>query len=387
MSSFEFGFRNSIYSCYNIFMHYFYAFLMSFVLSIVLTGLARRIGLAYGILSKPRKRDIHKLPLPRIGGPAIFLAFFITVIVIGLIFKEFSFDPIAYSKIDWRLVGIIAGGFFICGSMLLDDLLGLRAWKKLLIQIFATVIVISCGIGIDSLANPFGPEINLNSVYIPLFVYQGVTYHFSLWSDLLTLIWLVGMMNVMNFVDGVDGLAGGLSVIAFITIFLLSIVIFQPATAFVSIIIAGAVLGFLIWNFPPAKIFMGDSGSMFIGFMAGVLTLISGGKLATVFLVLGLPIVDGLVVAVGRLFRGKNPLNTPDKTHLHHRFLDAGFSTRQAIVAMYVIAAAFGWVALRSSTLNKIIAALVLVAIVLSLIIFLIYLKKRRCKLRDGRIS
>ena len=116
---------------------------------------------------------------------------------------------------------------------------------------------------------------------------------------------------------------------------------------------------------------MGDSGSMFLGFTLGALTLISGGKLATAFLVLGFPIVDGLIVAIGRVVRGKNPFTTPDKTHLHHRFLEAGFSPKFALIFMYIIAIAFAWVALRSSTSNKLIAAGILVAL-LALIIFVL---------------
>jgi UDP-GlcNAc:undecaprenyl-phosphate GlcNAc-1-phosphate transferase len=123
---------------------------------------------------------------------------------------------------------------------------------------------------------------------------------------------------------------------------------------------------------------MGDSGSMFLGLMLGVLPLISGGKLATAFLVLGFAIVDGLIVAGARLLRGKNPLTTPDKTHLHHRFLAAGFSVRGAVLSMYFIAALFGWVALRSTTLNKIIASSILVFLVGALILVLNQLKKMK---------
>ena len=209
----------------------------------------------------------------------------------------------------------------------------------------------------------------------------GITYHFSLWSDLLTLIWMVGMMNVINFVDGVDGLAAGISTIAAGTIFLLAInvAINQPALAYVAIILAGASAGFLIWNFPPAKIFMGDSGSMFLGYMLGLLPLISGGKLATAFLVLGFPIVDGLIVAGGRIIRKQNPFTSPDKTHLHHRFINAGFSQRQSIIFLYLIAIAFAWVALRSTTIEKLIAAGVLIVLLIALIFYLRY--------RAGRIK
>ncbi|HOX41024.1 MAG TPA: MraY family glycosyltransferase [bacterium] len=344
-------------------MTYLYALLVAFLLSVFGTKILIRIGYKFGIVSKPRKRDIHQKPVPRIGGLAIFGAFILTVL---------AFSPMLSDAFGQKhFVGILLGGLVITAAMLLDDLRGLKAWQKLFFQAFATVIVVASGIGIDHLANPFGDPINLNSIYVPILTYQGVTYHFSLLSDFLTLAWMIGMMNIINFVDGVDGLAGGLSSIALYTIFSLSLAVGQPATALLSIILLGSTLGFLKWNFPPAKIFMGDTGSMFLGFMLGVLPLLSGGKLATVFLVLGFPIVDGLFVAVGRLIRRQNPFTTPDKTHLHHRFLVAGFTPRQAILSLYFIAAAFGWVALRASTGEKMVASVILVILLLGLIWYL----------------
>lgn len=361
-------------------MAYLISIISTFALSVLLTGFLRKFALSRGWVTKPRKRDVHKKPMPRVGGIAIFLSFFIVSLIFFLAHPDLSFGPSAILGMDRRLLAIWIGGFLITGLMFFDDLFGLKAWQKLIIQIFVALIMIAGGIGIDQLANPFGDPANLNSIYIPLFSYKGVIYHFSLLSDLLTLIWIVGLMNILNFVDGVDGLAGGLATISSLVIFFLSISVLvnQPATAMVAMILAGASLGFLVWNFPPAKIFMGDSGSMFLGLMLGVLPLISGGKLATVFLVLGFPIIDGFFVAFGRLFRGQNPLTTPDKTHLHHRFLDSGFSPRQAVLTMYAISIAFGWVALRSSTENKMIAASVLVVLLLALLGILRLVKKRR---------
>lgn len=336
-------------------MNYYLPFLFSFFVSIILTGFCRKIGIRFGIVSKPRPRDIHKKPIPRIGGIAIFVAFLIISLIFLLVGRRFG--------IDKHLIGIWIGGSVIALSMLFDDIFTLRPWQKFLFQFLAVFVVIASGIGINVLSNPFGQPLNLNSVYIPIVTLHGITYHFSLWSDLLTLVWLVGMMNILNFVDGVDGLAAGFSLIAAVTIFLLSISlkVNQPETAMISIILAGAVAGFLVWNFPPAKIFMGDSGSMFLGFMLGTLALISGGKLATTFLVLGFPIIDGLIVVGSRLRRHENPFTTPDKTHLHHRFLEAGFSQRQAVLSLYLIAILFAWVALRSGAQDKLIAAIVLV--------------------------
>lgn len=364
-------------------MNYFLPFLSAFLISTILTNVLRKVGIKRGIVSAPRSRDIHKKPIPRIGGVGIFLSFLIiSFVVLRYLFTDYSFSGNGlWLGIDKHLAAIWFGGALISISMLIDDIFTLKAWQKLLFQFAAVLVVIASGIGINSLPNPFGEALNLNSVYVPIITLGGITYHFSLWSDLLTLVWLVGMMNIINFVDGVDGLAGGVSTIATITIFLLSvsIAVNQPETAMVAIILAGSILGFLIWNFPPAKIFMGDSGSMFLGFMLGILTIISGGKLATVFLALGFPIIDGLLVIGGRIRRGENPFTTPDKTHLHHRFLAAGFSQRKAILSIYVISAAFAWVALRSSTTNKLIAAIVL--------IFLVFLLTRwlNVKIRNSK--
>ena len=362
-------------------MNYFIAFFIALIISIFGTGIARRVGMKIGAI-----RDRHNTKsVPRIGGIAIFLAFLISTLIMLFIFKvDFNFSGLKTFGFDSKFIGIILGGTLIVLAMLFDDLFELKAWKKLILQILVVLIVISSGIGIDFITNPFGGVIDLNSVYLPLFSIQGTLLHFSLWSDLLTLVWLVGMMNVINFIDGIDGLAAGVSTIAAFTIFLLSIslAVMQPGTAMISIILAGSTAGFLFWNFPPAKIFMGDSGSMFLGFMLGILPLISGGKLATAFLVLGFPIVDGLFVAGGRLLRGKNPLTTPDRTHLHHRFLAAGFSPRLAVLSLYAIAVAFAWVALRSSTSNKIIAAGILVLLLMA-IIFLLKLRAKRLKCQN----
>ncbi|MEK7098258.1 MAG: MraY family glycosyltransferase, partial [Patescibacteria group bacterium] len=286
-------------------MNYLFPFSFALVISMILAGFFRRIGYKYNIVSIPRERDIHKNPVPRIGGTAIFLSFLLVSLVYFIISpKGPSFGGGEwFLSLDKHLAAILLGGTTIAFSMLLDDIFGLKAWQKFFFQLVVTLVVIASGIGINTLPNPFGGTLNLNSVYVPILSMNGTIYHFSLWSDLLTLIWMVGMMNVINFIDGVDGLAGGVSGIAAFVIFLLSVslAVNQPAVALISIILAGSCVGFLVWNFPPAKIFMGDSGSAFLGFMLGVLPLISGGKLATAFLVLGFPIVDGLLVFAGRI--------------------------------------------------------------------------------------
>lgn len=358
-------------------MLYLLAGASSFFLSFAFTLIVIQVAYRYKLLFEPRNRDVHEKPIPRIGGIAIFISF-ILISIAYLIFirPDFILAGERLWGIDKQYLGIWVGALIITVSMLVDDIRGLRAREKFIFQFLAVIAVISTGIGIDHLANPFGHQLNLNSVYIPI---PGTNYHFSLFSDLLTLFWMVGMMNVINFVDGIDGLAGGLSAIASLTIFLVALATGQPSVAIISIILAGSTIGFLLLNYPPAKIFMGDSGAMFLGFMLGVLPLLSGGKLATAFLVLGFPILDGLFVAGGRLVRHENPFTSPDKTHLHHRFINAGFSIRQALWMMWGIAIAFSWVALRSNTLQKVVAAGILVVVLLA-IIYLLSIKAKKAK-------
>lgn len=359
-------------------MSYIIALIFAFVFSLILTDLVRKFALARGLISEPRNRDVHKKPVPRIGGLAIFLSFLaISAIYFIFVNPGAEISTGHWFGLDKKIVGIWLASSVVVAIMLIDDLRELPALVKLFFQLIAVAIIVAAGIGIDFLPNPFGQAINLNSVYIPLNFF-GTTYHFSLWSDLLTAVWLIGMMNVVNFIDGVDGLAAGISAIAGLTLFFLSLIVAQSAVAMIAIILVGATLGFLWWNFYPAKVFMGDCGSMFLGLMLGVIPLISGGKLATAFLVLGFAIVDGLIVAAARIIKGKNPLTTPDKTHLHHRFLAAGFSVPGAVISMYIIAALFGWVALRTTTMDKIIASSILIILVAVLILVLNQIKKAR---------
>lgn len=355
-------------------MSYFWAFFVTLILSVLFTGIVRKFALKRKLAPALRDRDSHKAPTPRIGGVAMFAAFLVVSLVYFLIINPaVSIGDTRWLGVDKKILMIWLGSATICLAMLYDDIKGLSAWKKLGFQAIAALLVIAGGIGVGTLTNPFGPDINLNSWIIPI-----GSHHIWVWSDLLAFFWLLGMMNVINFIDGIDGLASGVSGIAAFIIFLLSIMIGQSAVGMVAIILCGATFGFLYWNFYPAKIFMGDSGSMFLGFMLGVLPLISGGKLATAFLVLGFAIVDGLIVAGARIIKHKNPFTTADKTHLHHRFLAAGFSVRTTVLSLYAIAALFGWVALRSTTVNKIIASTVLILFIAVLIIFLNEIKKRR---------
>ena len=198
------------------------------------------------------------------------------------------------------------------------------------------------------LSNPFGAPIQL-----------------GVWTYAFVIFWIVGLINVINFLDGLDGLAGGISLIATTVLYLLAIKpeIAQSSMSVLAIILIGALAGFLPFNFSPAKIFLGDSGSQVLGFLLAVFAIISGAKLATAFLVLGVPILDVAWVIARRILEHK-PVYQADRYHLHHRLLRAGLSQKQAVLLLYTVSAAFGIVALQTHTYGKFIAVLVLVAIV-----------------------
>jgi len=201
------------------------------------------------------------------------------------------------------------------------------------------------GVGITYLNNPFGLTINLDSIKIPL-QFNSEIYHFILWADLFLIAWVVLLTNATNFIDGLDGLAGTLSFIAAIILIFLSLKIGQGATALLAAVFAGAIIGFLPFNLPHSlpqvKLFLGDTGSQFLGLMLAILTVISGGKLATVLLVFGLVIINSLYVVAKRIARGKNPFTTADRTHLHHRFLQAGFSQISTLIIISGASLLFG---------------------------------------------
>lgn len=283
---------------------------------------------------EPRSRDAHKKPTARIGGFGIVGTFLILMVAVIILFGDRSWGDFGFPyKIfsvaaDKRLLGILLATIVLSIIMVYDDLKGASAPIKLFFQIFSAVILIFAGVGLVYLNNPFGNTIYLDAVKIPLQI--GVsTYHLVAWADLFFVLWVLMLTNATNFIDGLDGLAAILSLISISIIGVLSYSMGQMSTALMCAILSGAIIGFLPLNLPVggrAKMFLGDTGAMFLGLMLAILTVISGGKLATVLLVFGLAILDALYVIAKRLIRGKNPLTTADQSHLHHRFIRAGFS-------------------------------------------------------------
>lgn len=347
--------------------------LMSFSLAIFVRNISvkNKIG-----LQDPREnRDVHKIATSRLGGVAIVLAFLIVMLILVIIYRDqrpvdFGFPYKIFGvSVDKRLLGILLATVFLSLVMLRDDLKGVAPYWKLLAQIGAALLLIISGIGITYLNNPFGLTIALDSVKIPISIGVNV-FHFVFWADLFFIIWVVLLTNATNFIDGLDGLADSLASVAGIILVFLSLKEGQTATALLAAVFTGTVIGFLPLNLPKAKIFLGDTGSMFLGLMLAVLTVISGGKLATVLLVFGLVIIDALYVVIKRLIRGKNPLTTPDQSHLHHRFLRAGFTPAMSLIFITLLSLSFGLAGLLTAGKLKII--LILILALFSIILFLL---------------
>ena len=293
------------------------AFLISFLITPVVIKLAPRLG----ALDRPNYRKVHTRIMPRMGGLAIYLGFIIAIL--------------ATQTINLRLGGLLVGGTLIIFLGLIDDIRNLSPRWKLLGQIVAALILVGFGTQVNFITNPLtGGVINLGILAIPL-----------------TVLWIVGVTNAVNLIDGLDGLAAGVSAVAAITLAVVGWSAGQTDVAVWALILALSTLGFLRYNFHPARIFMGDSGSMFLGYSLAALSLMSLTKSTTAFslvvpfIILGIPILDTACAIVRRLAGGQ-PIFKADKEHLHHRLLGLGLSHRGTVLVIYIFSGVFGLSAL-----------------------------------------
>lgn len=349
-------------------MRFIVGFLASLLISALLIPLVKKVAIRVGALDNPKEasRKIHKKVMVRGGGVAIYLSF---VLVSYALLNTFPRE----------FIGLLVAGTMVLLIGLADDIRRLSPWLKLGVQILAAVVAsIGFGITINSITNPLGNTFVFEQPTVQLIIF-GFHLSFNWVAVALAIVWLVGMTNTINFLDGIDGLSGGVSAIAAGIIFLLSIStrVNQPETALISIILMGGCVGFLIYNFYPAKIFNGDSGAYFLGMTLGILAIFSGAKLATAALVLGLPILDAVWAVMRRVVHGKSPFSA-DRGHLHYLFLDAGFSQRQAVLSIYTLCLVFGLVGLLGSTNQKIVGIGVLVVVMATLLVVLALLKRKR---------
>lgn len=339
------------------YLFYILVFFGTALVSFLCTLLFKEIAPKIGAVDIPNERKIHKKPIARLGGVAIFIALFVSV-----------FTVLPLNK---HIIGVFVGALILLVFGVLDDIFSINPWIKLTGQIMAASVIVIFGIGINFITNPLGGYFMLDTIKFPVEIFGNI-YHVVLLADIFTIFWIVLVINSVNFLDGVDGLASGVSGIAAFVLFLLSLSSYvnQPDTAIFSLILAGAALGFLPLNFFPAKIFMGDSGSMFLGFILAVLAIISGGKVATTLLILGLPIIDLLWAVIRRLASGKSPFK-PDKKHFHHELLNIGLSQRQTVLIIYAITLSFGIFSLYVRSTGKLIGLTALIVLIIFTISFI----------------
>lgn len=354
---------------------YLLYFVISLVASIVFTRLAISISQRFNIFGRSAGgRHIHVGKISRLGGIVIFLVFWLTVIMSNQV------------VFDKHIIGVFIASLFLIIVGFLDDKKEI-SWKgQLLTQIISIMIIIASGIGIDHLTNPLGGLIDLSKAHFTVLTIGGIDYKLTWPADLFTFVWIILVLNTVNWLDGLDGLASGVGVIGAFTLFFLSLtpVVNQPQIATLSIVLAGALAGFLVYNFSPAKIFLGTSGSMFLGLMLAALAIISGGKVATALLILGFPILDSLWVILQR-WRAGVPIFHPDKRHFHHKLLEAGLSQRKIVLLIYGITAIFGSIGVLGQSRGKLVALAILVISMIALIYIVARLVGKR-KLMSSRI-
>lgn len=315
--------------------------ILCFLCSILITPLVKKLAIKVGATDRPNYRKVHNQIMPRLGGLAIYISFLL---------GTFIFQPTKSVHLP-----IMAGGLIIIIIGILDDIYELSAKVKLAAQIAAALIVVLWGgVQMNFINWPFGGQIEFGLLAVPL-----------------TVLWIVAVTNAINLIDGLDGLAAGVSSIALITISGMAIIMGNTYVIALSALLCVSTLGFLFYNFYPAKIFMGDTGALFLGYMIGVLSLL-GFKNVTMIsfiipiLILGVPLSDTFFAIIRRVIN-KQPISAPDKSHLHHCLLNLGFTHRQTVLLIYAIAASFGLVALIFSQ-AKVWGSFLLIAVILLLI-------------------
>jgi UDP-GlcNAc:undecaprenyl-phosphate GlcNAc-1-phosphate transferase len=331
-------------------------FVCAALLALVLTPAVRWVVLRYEIVDQPEARRINTVPVPRAGGLAVSAAFLLVAGVFLLLNDQADIVSVPILLGPSAVAALLFGGALAAALGAIDDLFDLRARWQLLGQVALAAGAVAAGITINFIANPIGPGV----VRFPDTVAAG-----------LTIFWIVGMINSINWIDGLDGLSSGIAFIAAVTLGLISLTtqVGQPLIAVLCFTLAGALLGFLRWNFHPASIFAGTSGVQFVGFTLAVLAILGTAKVAVALLVLGVPIIDTFWIIVRRVSQGRSPFS-PDRTHIHHRLLDLGLSHRQTVLVIYGICLVLAVLALLLSGVTQLYAFLG-VFVAFGLILFL----------------
>ncbi len=318
------------------------ALLCAMVVTFIATPVVKALAQRMGAVDVPRDgRRMHDHPVARMGGLAIFFGFILSVLM--------------FAPITPQLQGMLLGGVIIVVLGIFDDIYALRAKLKFVVQIMAALVAVYSGNVIEVVSNPnifsANPYWELGVLSIPI-----------------TVLWIVTITNAVNLIDGLDGLAVGVSTISSMTMLVIAMVVSEGSVALLMAALAGACIGFMPYNLNPAKIFMGDTGSTFLGFTLAVVSIQGLFKFYTIisfvvpFLMLGLPIFDTSFAFIRRISNGQSPMS-PDRSHIHHRLIDMGFNQKQAVAVLYVISAILGLSAVVLTTSGELKAMLLLLAL------------------------
>lgn len=330
-------------------IRYFLAtFFLSGAVAIVLTPIIRKIALALGIVDKPGGRKVHRQNMPTLGGIAIAAGFFAGISV------AFKAVPGAMYIFSLKFSGLCVGSAMILLLGIIDDVRPLKAKIKLAVQVIAASVLIGCGFSVQEVTIPFFGKLSL-----------GIS------GAVFSMLWIIGITNAINLLDGLDGLAAGVSAISSFFIFMSAVDQHNYVVAFLAFALAGACAGFLPFNFYPARIFMGNPGSMFLGFILAAISVISFQKSSTIItlfipvIALGVPIIDTALAIVRRLVK-KRRIFQADKEHIHHKLLFREESQRRVVLSLYFLSTCFGMIALSFRGIKGLyaIAALIIVVIV-----------------------
>ena len=338
------------------------AFMLAFITTFVITPYTIKLAKKIGAVDTPKdERRINTITMPRLGGLAIIAGFVVSIIYLLIILNIEKSINLAEDNLYIKLIGFFIGGLIIGIICFIDDLKDLPPMVKLITQIIAAIVVVSFGLRIDNINIPFFDKVGLPNVF----------------SIILTIGWIVGVTNAINLIDGLDGLSSGIALISCISMLIIFALNGSPIIAILLITaLAGALSGFLPFNFNPAKTFMGDAGSNFLGYCLACISIFGVAKTYTLvvvvapLIVLGLPVIDTIIAILRRIIKGKSikAIMKADKGHLHHKLLNMGFSQKEAVLVMYAITAALGLFAivLLESGIWKAISFLILVIAIIA---------------------
>jgi UDP-GlcNAc:undecaprenyl-phosphate/decaprenyl-phosphate GlcNAc-1-phosphate transferase len=345
-------------------MAYFAIFAVAFISSLALTPLARRLSLRWGVVAQPGGRRKHEGMIPKLGGIPLLGALLMAAAVTYRLLPPLSADD------RQLLTGVMLGTLVIFIGGLLDDWFDLPPWAQFMVYFAGTAVAMSFAVFIERFRNPLPSGTMWQTGFLALFFNfeapEVILRSWFIW--VVTLFWIVGMLNTVNFLDGLDGLAAGVTTIAALIFAWHSYRLGQTTVAAFPLALAGALLGFLPFNFAPARIFLGSAGAYLLGYQLATLAIISPAKIATALLVMAVPILDVAWQIIDRLRRGQSPLHG-DRGHLHFRLSDGGLPTRRIVLGYYAVSLSFGLVAIFAPTpLVKLVMLLVLATAVFALL-------------------